>query len=46
MYLGFFSKSFLLQWPYVGLLLVGFAPIVMLSWVAVLLDKRGIMVRA
>lgn len=45
-YLDCFPKEFLLQSPYLALLLGGLAPIVMLSCIAVFLDRRGIMVRA
>lgn len=45
-YLDQIPKSFLLQSPYLALLLVGIFPLVVLSLIAIFLDRRGIMVRA
>lgn len=45
-YLAFMPKSLLMRWPELALLLAGFIPVVFVAWLAVLLDKRGIMVRA
>ncbi len=45
-YLNLMPKSFLLQSPYLALLFGGVVPVALFAWLAVVLDKRGIMVRA
>ncbi len=45
-YLPLIPKAFLLEWPYLGLVLGGIVPVALFVWFAVILDKRGIMVRA
>ncbi|GMV90467.1 MAG: hypothetical protein AMXMBFR82_02450 [Candidatus Hydrogenedentota bacterium] len=45
-YLSLIPKTFLMQSPYLALLLGGIVPVALFAWFAVFLDKRGIMVRA
>ncbi len=45
-YLGLVPKSLLLQSPYLALVLGAIAPVAICAWAAVILYKRGIMVRA
>jgi hypothetical protein len=45
-YLSLIPKSFLMESPYLALILGGIVPIALFAWFAVILDKRGIMVRA
>jgi hypothetical protein len=45
LYVGLFSKDFLVAYPLLTLILVGLTPLVMLSAVAYWLDKKGIVFR-
>jgi hypothetical protein len=45
-YWNFLPKPLLIEYPLLTLILVGIVPIAALGCFAVLLDKRGVMVRA
>lgn len=45
LYLTWFPKEFVLQWPVLGLLLAGVAPILILALIANQLERRNILIR-